>query len=110
MDILTDVSVHFGNKSLNIHFRPPFNLYDRQTCARTKILKSLKIATNRHKCVTQVKFLGVIMDEELSWGPQIDFLKQKLVASIVVVKRTMKFIPKDEYSKIYNALFKSHLI
>ena len=97
------------DKSVYIHFRPPFNLDERQTCARSKKRKSLKIATNTLKCVTQVKFLGVIIDEDLSWGPQIDFLKQKLVASNVIIKRIMKFIPQDEYSKIYNALFKSHL-
>ena len=97
------------DKSVHIHFRPPFNQNERQTCARTKIHKSLKIANNTLKRVTQVKFLGVIIDEELSWGPQINYLKQKIVASIVVIKRIMKYIPEKEYSKIYDALFKSHL-
>ena len=61
------------------------------------------------ECVTQVKFLGVIIDENISWEPQIGYLKQKLLCSIVVIKRIKKFIPKNEYLKIYNALFESHL-
>ena len=96
-------------KSVYIHFRPPFNNMERKTCARTRIRKSLKLASHTLKCVTQVKFLGVIIDENISWEPQIDYLKQKLISSIVVIKRIKKFIPKIEYLKIYNALFKSHL-
>ena len=96
-------------KSVYIHFRPYLNHDERQTCARTKARKSLKLANHKLKCVTQVKFLGIIIDENLSWEPQIDYLKQKLLSSIVVIKRIKQFIPKNEYLKIYNALFKSHL-
>ena len=35
--------------------------------------------------------------------------KGKLSSSIVVIKRIRKFIPKDGFLKIYNALFKSHI-
>ena len=59
--------------------------------------------------MTQVKFLGVLIDDKLSWEPQIDYLKKKLISSIVVIKRIKKFIPKTEYLQIYNALFKSHI-
>ena len=96
-------------KSVYIHFRPHLNNNERQTCARTRIRKSLTLADHILKCVTEVKFLGVIVDENLSWEPEIKYLKQKLLASIVVIKRIKKFIPKNEYLKIYNALFKSHL-
>ena len=96
-------------KSVYIHFRPYLNNTERQTCARTVIQKSLKLGDHKLKRVTQVKFLGVIIDEKLSWEPQIDYLKQKLISSIVVIKRIKKFIPKNEYLKLYDALFKSHL-
>ena len=96
-------------KSAYIHFRPFLNNEERKTCARTNLLKSLKIANHKLKCVTQVKFLGVVIDDQLSWEPQIKYLKQKLLSSIVVIKRIKKFIPRNEYLKIYNALFKSHL-
>ena len=58
---------------------------------------------------THVKFLGVIIDESLSWDYHIDYLKKKLLSSIVVIKRIKQFIPKSEYIEIYNALFTSHL-
>ena len=57
----------------------------------------------------KVKFLGVIIDEKLTWEPQLEHLKAKLNSSINVIKRIMKFIPESEYHKLYDALFKSHL-
>ena len=61
------------------------------------------------KKVKEVKFLGVIIDDELSWGPQINYLREKLISSIVIIKRIKKFIPVTEYLKLYNALFESHI-
>ena len=73
-------------KSVYIHFRPYLNQAERQICARSRLRKSLKLDKYPLKCVTQVKFLGVIIDENISWEPQIDYLKQKLLSSIVVIK------------------------
>ena len=69
----------------------------------------LELANYKLKRVTEVKFLGEVIDDRLSWEPQIKQLKGKLLSSIVVIKRIRKFIPKDEYLKIYNTLFKSHI-
>ena len=84
-------------KSVYMHFRPHLNQSERQTCARTRIDESLKLANYKLKRVTEVKFLGVVIDDRLSWEPQIKQLKGKLLSSIVVIKRIRKFIPKDEY-------------
>ena len=71
--------------------------------------KNLKLSNHKLKRVTEVKFLGVVIDDKLNWEPQIDHLKAKLLSSLVVIKRIKSFIPHDEYNKLYNALFKSHL-
>ena len=70
---------------------------------------SLIINGKKLKKVDTVKFMGVLIDENLSWEPQIEHIKQKLNASIIVIKRIRKFIPESEYMKLYDALFKSHL-
>ena len=44
-----------------------------------------------------------------SWEPHIEKLQAKLASSIAVIKRIMKFIPKTEYKKLCDSLFKSHL-
>ena len=85
------------------------NQNDRQTCTRCRIEKNLKLGNFTMKKVKEVKFLGVIIDDELSWGPQINYLRERLISSIVIIKRIKKFIPVTEYLKLYNALFKSHI-
>ena len=50
-----------------------------------------------------------MIDEKLSWEPHIEHLVSKLNMTIVMLKRITKFIPKSEYRKLYDALFKSHM-
>ena len=100
------------SKSVYMHFRPHMNRNERQVCARTREFgseKTLKLNGSKLKKVDKVKFLGVIIDDRLTWEPQIEHLKEKLNSSIIVIKRIKKFIPESQYIKIYNALFKSHL-
>ena len=95
-------------KSVYMHFRP--GRYS--SCARAREFgneKHLKITDHTLMKVEKVKFLGVIIDEELSWEYQVDHLREKLNSSINIIKRIMKFIPKSEYHKLYDSLFKSHL-
>ena len=57
-------------KSVHMHFRPNFNASERLTCARTREFNSentLKLGSQKLKKVDRVKFLGVIIDENLNW-------------------------------------------
>ena len=95
-------------KSVYIHFRP--GRYS--SCARVREYsceKSLSLDGYKLTKVDKVRFLGVIIDSELTWDPHIEYLREKLNASIAIIKRIMKFIPKSEYKKLYDSLFKSHL-
>ena len=95
-------------KSVYMHFRPG----KYSSCARAREFgneKHLKIADHTLMKVEKVKFLGVIIDEELSWEYQVDHLREKRNSCINIIKRIMKFIPKSEYHKLYDSLFKSHL-
>ena len=100
------------SKSVYMHFRRNLNTEGRLTCARAREYGSentLHLGNQKLKKVDQVKFLGVIIDDKLNWEPHIHHLTQKLNLSIIMIKRIIKFIPKSEYMKIYDALFKSHL-
>ena len=100
------------DKSVYMHFRPNLNISERLTCARSRPYGSepaLKISGHKLKKVDKVKFLGVIIDDKLNWEAHIEYLKAKLNLSIIMIKRTQKFIPRQEYKKIYEDLFKSHL-
>ena len=100
------------DKSVYMYFRPCLNVSERLTCARARQYGSenvLKIGEHKLQKVDKVKFLGVIIDDKLNWEPQIENLRKKLNSSMVMIKRIAKFVPKSEYMKIYDALFKSHL-
>ena len=99
-------------KSVHMHFRPSLSAQERLTCERVREYGSvnvLKLGNQKLKKVDKVKFLGVIIDENLNWEEHVDHMIKKLNSSIVMIKRIIKFIPKSEYMKIYDALFKSHL-
>ena len=96
------------SKSVFMHFRPNLNITDRITCARVRE-NVLKLGNKKLKKVDKVKFLGVIIDDKFNWEPHIQHMTQKLKSSIIMIKRIIQFIPKSEYMKIYDTLFKSHL-
>ena len=99
------------SKCCYIHFQPDLSR-TKQTCARARPYdRECKLLLNKCqlKKVQSTKFLGVIIDQGLTWEAQIDHLEKKLNSCIVMIKRIKKSIPKSEYLKLYNALFMSHL-
>ena len=99
-------------KCVYIHFRPRLNNNQRMTCARTRSREeelSLSLNGIKLKKVTKTRFLGVIIDENLTWDDHIEYLESKLNSCIVMIKRIRKSIPKAHYKMIYHSLFESHL-
>ena len=100
------------SKSTYMHFRPRHNIEERLTCARSRPYNSepyLSIKGTKLKKVDKTKFLGIIIDDKLSWDDHIDYLCAKLNSCIVMIKRISKFIPKSQFISIYNSLFVTHL-
>jgi hypothetical protein len=61
------------------------------------------------KRVKQTKFLGVIIDDKLSWKPHILSLNKKLSSICGRIYRIKKILPESLYKQIYHSLFESHL-
>ena len=59
--------------------------------------------------VSNVKFLGVTIDENLTWTPHLENLKKKLTCSQGVLYRIKDSIPKSLHKTLYHSLFESHL-
>ena len=59
--------------------------------------------------VEQTKFLGVIIDDKLSWTAHINSLVKKLKCVNGQLNRMTKFVPNDIRRTIYHTLFESHL-
>ena len=99
-----------------IYFQPKFNVIDRDSCARTrqfieKHSEQRQIYMNGTiiKQVSEIKFLGVILDENLSWMPHIDYLVKKLRSCVGTLSRIRHVVPKNLYINLYHTLFESHL-
>ena len=69
----------------------------------------LKVNGYKLKKVDKVRFLGVIIDDNLNWDHHIAHLESKLLSCIVMIKRIKKFIPSSYYNTLYHSLFVSHL-
>ena len=70
---------------------------------------SLNINGRILKRVSETKFLGVIIDDQLSWGPHISSLNRKLRSICGRVYRIQNFLPESLYKQLYHSLFESHL-
>ncbi|MCP4460444.1 MAG: hypothetical protein GY816_20845, partial [Cytophagales bacterium] len=55
------------------------------------------------------KFLGVVIDEQLSWEYHILALRRKLNYASATLYRIRDSIPKDLHVELYHTLFESHL-
>lgn len=59
--------------------------------------------------VNETKFLGVIIDDKLSWKPHILSLNRKLRSACGRIYRIKKCLPDSLYKQLYHSLFESHL-
>ena len=59
--------------------------------------------------LSQTKFLGVIIDDKLSWKPHIISLNKKLRSISGRICRIKTFLPETLHKQIYHSLFESHL-
>ena len=91
------------DKVFYIHFKPkngntiPDNNYKLILCGKT--IKQVK----------ETKFLGIIIDEKLSWVPHVDYLVNKLKSCTGIINRIRDSIPASMHKSIYHTLFESHL-
>ena len=102
------------SKCCYMHFEP--NVEYDDTCARVRPFadendrsKAIFIDSTKIVKVSSTKFLGVIIDDKITWVPHITYLRKKLRSISGALCRIRKAMPADLYLNIYNALFESHL-
>ena len=59
--------------------------------------------------VKTAKFLGVILNEKLSWTAHINALKSKMSRYVGIMYRIKSFIPLKVRIQIYHSFVQSHL-
>ena len=70
-----------------------------------------KLNINGHEIpeVESTKYLGIVIDNKISWVPHIETLHKKLKSACGILKRMIPNIPSEHYKSLYHALFESHL-
>ena len=69
----------------------------------------LKLNGKKLTLSESVKYLGVILDQSLSWNPHINNLSTKLKNANGIISKVRHVLPISVLLSIYNALFSSHL-
>ena len=59
--------------------------------------------------VTEFKFLGVLIDSNLTWSPRCNYIANKLSRICGVVSRLKYYVPTHILTIIYNSLFLTHI-
>ena len=59
--------------------------------------------------VTSVKYLGVMLDEQVTWANQVEYLKSKLSRSAGIFSKLRYYLNTETLMEMYHALFNSHL-
>ena len=66
-----------------------------------------RIGTNFEEHTT--KFLGIYMDETLSWKHHISYINTKISRAIFALKQVKHFLPKESLKTLYFALIQPHI-
>ena len=59
--------------------------------------------------IREAKYLGIIIDNKLAFGPHIAHLEVKLLRFVGILSKLQYFLPSPLLSKLYYALFHSYL-
>ncbi len=69
---------------------------------------SLNVDGNEIKQVTQCKFLGVVVDNNFTWKPHIQYITNKVSKGIGILNRSKQFLFSESLLTLYNSLLKPH--
>lgn len=88
--------------------------YEKTICIRFKTKQSrgniaLSLKDQQLKMQSQVKFLGIILDENLNWNNQIDHLCKKLGQSCFAISVLKNNLDEKSLLNVYYALVYSHI-
>ena len=96
-------------KSCYMHFKKYIPISSRVDSLSNEMTYSIHINQSELKKVTHTKFLGVIIDKNLTWEQHIKALSKKLASCTGSLNRIIQLIPKNLHKELYYTLFESNL-
>ena len=71
---------------------------------------SIKIEGKKLSRCNNVNYLGLLIDEHLSWDAHVKYLSKKLSRANGVLAKLRHFAPKHSLDSVYYAIFYSHVV
>ena len=113
-EILRKVDLYMSVNKLHInmkkccymHFKPESN---NSTLDPPGQKLEIKISNETITQVSETKFLGIIIDDKLTWDSHIKNLSRKLSSATGILNRIKDNIPSELHKSLYHTLFESHL-
>lgn len=107
--VLSKISNWFQLNKLSLNIKKTNYMLFR---TKNKILKEIPdIKINDHKIdqVNKTKFLGVIINETLTWKDHIEFIRQKVAKNLGILYRLSRTMPQQILISLYNSLIQPYL-
>nr|CAH7713322.1 unnamed protein product [Callosobruchus chinensis] len=110
MEINSDLQKYvdwlYGNK-LKININKTKYMVFKQ---KNKQVQNINIYINNTPLeqVSKIKYLGLVVDDKLSWTQHINKINDKIVAMISIIFKCRNYLTKRTKGMIYNAFFVSH--
>ena len=64
----------------------------------------IEISNTRLERVNKFKYLGVLLDNNLSWKEHIEYISNKISSRLGILRRARKVLPKPTLQMLYNTL------
>ena len=80
-----------------------------KTVKKSDLKVNICINDKRLSRVSQVKFLGTIIDDKLTWKPHIDYISKKLSKAIAIMYRLKAYVTQETLCSLYYSLVYPYL-
>lgn len=97
-----------SNLLLNVNKTNFISFKTRQN--RSSLIPNIILDNYTVEQLTDTKFLGLIVDSNLSWDDHIRFLSKKLSSSLYALRRMKHFCNFKTLKMIYSSIFQSHIL
>ena len=74
----------------------------------TTNLIALRVGDKLIRRTKKVKYIGVILDEQLTWRDHIDYISTKIKRNIGAIKRIRISLPKEYLDMLYKTIVEPH--
>ena len=112
--ILRDISLYMTLNKLHINLDKSCFMYFEGKHKHPSNIENeysipIFIGSTEIKQVSEIKFLGITIDDKLSWDAHVKCLRKKLASCTGCINQISSSIPNHLYKELYHTLFESYL-